>query len=162
MAALDGELSPEQTAKLLDDAPARYRAIAARNASGDASASMLVRLARSDPDAGVRAAALERLSVIEGEAAIEPLARGLGDPDSPVRQMAMHRLAALGEPALPTLLRVIDGNDPEAARAALASLSLVGSDASRAALLDVADTHSDKGLRALAGIALGRRLGNAH
>jgi HEAT repeat protein len=162
LAALDGGFSADRTTQLLDGAPARHREVAVRNATGKGAISLLERTSRSDPDASVRAAALERLAVLEGEDAVEPLARGLGDPDAPVRRAAMNRLAALGDPALPTLERVIDGNDPLAARTALASLSLMRSSAAQAALTEIADAHPDEGLRALAGVALGRPLGEAH
>lgn len=162
LAELDDGLSPERTRALLRDAPSRYREVAARSARGPESEALLRRLSRSDPDASVRTAALERLAELEGERAIDPLADALGDPEPEVRRTSVYALAALGEAALPTLLRVMDGNDPTAAQAALASMSLVNSPEAHAAMVDVADHHPDEGLRTLAAIALGRQVGHTH
>lgn len=160
LARLDGGLSPERTATLLERAPARYREVAARFASGPEADATLARLARSDPAPEVRARAIERLVERRGEEAIDSVVPGLSDPEASVRGAAVRGLGSLGAPAVSALKRVIEDDDPEAAKSALAALTINGSPAARAALLEVAETHPDEMLRTLAEIALGRSVGH--
>lgn len=160
LARLDGELSPERTAALLERSPARYREVAARFASGPQADATLARLAREDPAPEVRSGAIERLVERRGVQAIDSVVPGLSDPEASVRGAAVRGLASLGDPAVPTLQRVIDEADPEAAKSALAALALSPGPTARAALLEVAEKHPDAGLRALAEIALGQPVGH--
>jgi hypothetical protein len=160
LARLDGGLSPERTAELLERSPARYREVAARFASGPEADATLARLARSDPAPEVRARAIERLVERRGEEAIDSLVPGLSDPEASVRGAAVRGLGSLGAPAVAALKRVIEAADPEAANSALAALAINGSPDARAALHEVAETHPDERLRKLAEIALGRPLGH--
>jgi hypothetical protein len=162
LARLDDGLSPERSAELLAQSPPRYRVVAARFARGAQAEEQLARLVRSDPAPEVRAGAIERLVELRGEEAIDPVLSGLGDPASGVRRAAVMGLASLGAPAVPVLQQVTEGNDPEAARSAVAALALSRSPEARAALVEIAEGHSDEGLRALAQIALGRPVGHRH
>jgi len=160
LARLDGGLSPERVAALLERSPARYREVAARFASGPQADATLAQLARSDPAPEVRARAIGRLVERRGEGAIDSVLPGLSDPEPAVRGAAVRGLGSLGAPAVPALKRVIEDDDPEAARSALAALAINGSPDARAALHEVAETHPDETLRTLAEIALGRPLGH--
>ncbi len=77
-----------------------------------------------------------------------------------MRGAAVLGLGSLGAPAVPALKRVIEDDDPEAARSALAALAINGSPDASAALHEVAETHPDETLRTLAEIALGRPVGH--
>ncbi len=74
----------------------------------------------------------------------------------------MRGLGSLGAPAVAALKRVIEDDDPEAAKSALAALAINASSDARAALYEVAETHPDETLRRLAEIALGRPVGHRH
>jgi HEAT repeat protein len=78
-------------------------------------------------------------------------------------ELATSRAArfAEGEP-IPGLLQKLDSNDPDAARAAVVALHLTGSPVAAAMLAEIADSHRDEGVRALAAIALGRKIGRVH
>jgi hypothetical protein len=154
LARLDGGLSQERTAALLERSPPRYREVAARFASGPEADATLTRLARSDPAPEVRARAIERLVERRGEESIDSVLPGLSDPEASVRGAAVRGLGSLGAPAVPALKRVIEDDD------ALAALAINGSPDARAALLHVAGTHPDETLRTLAEIALGRPVGH--
>jgi len=156
---LDGVLSPDRTALLLEQPSAEHRARAARYASGPGASDQLVRLLRSDPSSEVRVAAIERLVALQGDDAVEPVLRALGDPDRAVRGAAAGRLAAIGEPALPGLRAVAWGNDLEASRSSVAALSFVGPEGHEL-LVEIAESHPDPGVRTLADIALGRPIGH--
>jgi hypothetical protein len=156
LARLDGGLPQAQTRRLLGDASPARRAVAARHASGPEAEPLLRDRVRSDPDASVRAAAVERLAELRGAAAADVLALALADPEPPVRAAAVQRLGALGDAAVPELRRVLDGGDPVAARSALAALSISPGSQARALLVEIADSHEDADLQRLAGVALGR------
>jgi hypothetical protein len=160
LARLDGGLSPERTAALLERSPARYREVAARFASGPQADATLARLVRGDPAPKVRARAIERLVERRREEAIDSVLPGLWDPEPAVRGAAVRGLGSLGAPAVPALKRVLEDDNPEAARSALAALAINGSPDASAALHEVAETHPDETLRTLAEIALGRPVGH--
>lgn len=158
LARLDGELPADSTRRLLADASPARRAVAARHASGPEAAHLLEERIRGDAAPEVRQAAVERLAELRGDAALDVLVGALGDPEPPVRAASMRALATFGASAVPALRRVLDGNDPVAARAALAALSLSPAPSARAALVEVADEHPDAELQRLAGVALGRKI----
>jgi hypothetical protein len=162
IAQLDQGLAPQQTARLLEGQPPRHRAVAARWASGPRAPDTLAQLARSDPAPEVRSAAITRLVELRGEHVAEDIVTGLSDPALEVRRAAVQGLGSLGDEAVPSLRQVVDANDPEAAQAALAALSLCGTASASAALNEIAAQHPDASLRALAEIGLGRPVGNQH
>jgi hypothetical protein len=162
LARLGGELGPERRARLLAARPAAYREVAVRNASGPGAAEELARLARSDAAPEVRAAAVLRLVALRGTDGLDGALGALHDSEAGVRGAAARALGTLGAAAVPGLRRVVDANDPEAARAAVVALHLTASPEAGAALVEIADSHPDEGVRALAAVALGRKIGHTH
>jgi hypothetical protein len=162
LARLGGELGPDGRARLLAAKPSGYRAVAARHLSGPGAADELARLASGDPAAEVRAAAVLRLVAIVGPAGLDGALGALHDREADVRGAAARALGTLGASAVPGLRQVVDGSDPEAARAAVVALHLTASDEAGAALVEIADSHPDESVRALAAVALGRKLGHTH
>lgn len=159
LARLDGELSAGTTERLLQT-EASYRAVAARHAGGPNSGDLLGRLIRTDPDAAVRSAAIERLLELEGRAALPRVATGLYDRELDVRMTAAQGLGSLGAAAVPELERTADRGDREAAQAAVAGLMLTESREGREALGRIADAHPDEAIRKLARAALGQPIGH--
>lgn len=162
LAALDSGVAPARAARLLSDASPAHREVAVRHASGPDARVELARLARSDPASSVRAVAVERLLALGGASAVEDGLSALHDPDPSVRGAAARALGSLGASAIPGLRRKVDSNDPDAARAAVVALHLTGSPTAVAALAEIADSHRDESVRALAAIALGRKIGHVH
>jgi hypothetical protein len=162
LAALDSGVAPARAARLLADPSPAHREVAARHASGPKAQLELARLARSDPASAVRAAAVERLVALGGDSALEDGLSALHDPDPGVRGAAVRALGSLGASAVPGLRAKVDSNDPDAARAAVVALQLTGSSEATAALAEIAESHGDEGVRALAAIALGRKIGHVH
>lgn len=159
---LDGGASGAGLAERLEQAPPEERLVLARHARGAGAEDTLARLLVADPAPEVRAAAAGRLAELGGQSALEPLLRGLADPEPSVRGASARWLAGLGEPAVPRLLQVVEGNDPEAASAAVVALGLSPAPEARTALAEISAAHPDESLRRLAQIALGRSLGDAH
>jgi len=155
-----GELPPDVTKRLLDG-DAADRAVAARFARGKDARPQLVELAISDADPNVRANAIQRLVVLEGEDAIGSALRSLDDADPAVRVAAARALATLGADAVGPLQSVVDNGSVEAARAAVAGLEATGVDG-QAALAQIAVHHRDAGVRTLARVALGGSLDTHH
>jgi hypothetical protein len=162
LAALDGEVAPTRAERLLASNDPAYREVAVRHASGPRAREELARLARGDPAPDVRAAALERLVAIAGSDALEDGLGAFHDPEPSVRGAAARALAGLGASAVPEIRRAADSNDVDAARTAVVALHLSGGPEAAAALAEVAESHPDECVRALAAIALGREVGHAH
>lgn len=162
LALLEGGVEGPRLEALLEHAPPAQRRVAARHASGPGAADTLAGLLRADPAPEVRVAAVERLAELGGEGALEPLLRGLADPEAAVRGAAARRLGGLGAAAVPRLQQVVDGNDPEAASAAVVALGLCPAAEARQALLEISSSHADPALRALAELALGGPLVREH
>ncbi len=162
LAALDEEVDPDRTERLLAASAPAYREVAARNASGPDAPELLARLSRSDPAAEVRAVAVERLVALGGISALDPALATLHDAEPSVRGSAARALGTLGASAVPGLRGVVDGGDPDAARAAVVALHLTGASEANLALEEIAESHRDEGIRALAEIALGREVGDRH
>jgi hypothetical protein len=162
LAALDAGVAPARAARLLAAPTAAHREVAVRHASGPGAAEELARLARSDPEPSVRAAAVERLVAIGASGALEEGLAALRDREPSVRGAAAKSVASLGAGAVPGLRQVVDGGDPDAARAAVVALHLTGSAEATQALAEIAETHRDEGVRTLAAIALGRKIGHTH
>jgi hypothetical protein len=79
-----------------------------------------------------------------------------------VRVTAAKQLGSLAASAVPELHRVAEGNDLDAARAAIAGLMWSGTDEGNEALRELAAEHPDDSVRMLADIALGRKTGDRH
>ena len=163
LAVLDGGLVPGEEVALLEaEASLEHRRVGARWARGPEAADLLAQVAREDPDPTVRSEALQRLVELEGTAAAERVAEGLYDPEPMVRATAATSLGALGDEALPELRAVVEYGSPDAQRAAVTGLMLTGTAAGSAALLEIAATHPDPGVRKLARVALGEDMGHKH
>jgi HEAT repeat protein len=162
LARYDDGLSAQQSAELTLQVSEGYRRIGARSASGERADDLLRSLLQSDPAASVRASAIERLVELRGDAVISSVVGALYDSDSGVRVTAAKQLGSLGASAVPELHRIADGNDLDAARAAIAGLMWSGSDAGSDALHELAAGHPDDSVRMLADLALGRKTGDRH
>jgi hypothetical protein len=160
---LDGELTPAQTLRLVSnpDSPA-HRAAGARYATGPESEKRLERLLRRDGAPEVRAAALTRLVELRGVDAIDRAVYGLEDEDPEVREAAIRSIGTLGPEAVQALREIVDSGSPYAAQGAVGALSLAGGEAGYRALVEIAETHPDEGVRTLARTALGRPIGHRH
>jgi hypothetical protein len=160
LALAAGAMPEADAAWLLAREDAAYRVVVARVAAGPDAPAVLRRLVASDPAAAVRAAAVERLVVLEGAQALPAVLPALADRDASVRSTAATSAASLGPAAVSGLQSVVDGTfppcagSPDAPRAAIVALSLAGGDG-RKALGGIATSHPDAALRKLAGIALG-------
>jgi HEAT repeat protein len=161
LARLDGQLSQESTERLLRT-EASHRAVVARFAGGPGSANLLGRLIRTDPDAAVRSAAIERLVELDGKAAMPRVVAGLYDRERDVRITAAQRLGSLGAAAVPDLQHVAEIGDREAAQAAVVGLMLTESPEGTEALGRIAEEHPDEAIRTLARTALGAPIGHTH
>jgi HEAT repeat protein len=99
----------------LSSADAAYRAVAARYAAKDATATLRTLLA-ADPAPTVRATAVARLVAIEGDAALPTLLQALYDPDPVVRNTAARAAGSRGAPGVGALRgAVFDHAEPAAA-----------------------------------------------
>ena len=158
LSALDGGLSADRVARLLESEDPAVRAVAVRNTPGTPAERRLARLLREDPDPRVRAAAVETLLAARGAAAVGPASAALFDGDAQVREAAVRGLANLGAAAVPTLEALVERRVEEEAKAPLAALALAGRPG-REALERIATSHPDDQVRALARAMLGREPG---
>jgi hypothetical protein len=161
LGALDGGLEESQAMTLLARRSAEARDAAARYARGPKAVAKLRTLVRDDADPTVRATAVTRLVSLEGGAALGDATRALGDPAPQVRQAAVRAAASLDPEAVEPLRDVALGNRPDAARAALAALALMGAEG-HLALAALAVEHPDESMRALARLAIGQDIGHQH
>lgn len=159
LGAVDGAVPREHAERLLEDSNPEYRLAAAQSLGGEHAGSQLRRLARQDPDARVRQAALRRLLALEGADALGSALDALRDPAPPVRGVAALALGELGEPALAGLRSTAYGNDPQAALASVVALERMGE---TEILAELAASHPDLAIRSAADIALGREIGHRH
>ena len=161
LGVIDGRLDDDVSERLLASQTPRDRETAVRHASGPRAQAMLRRLIRRDESAAVRAAAVHRLATLDGVDALPDLLRGLEDPAAAVRLASAKAAAGLGSEATAALHEMAMRDSSEAARAAVAALSMVGATA-RALLADLSTQHADAGMRTLATIAIGQPIGDRH
>jgi len=161
LGALDGGLDDDVVVMLLRDESTPTRVAAAEHASGPRAHTLLRDLLRGDPEPSVRAAAVTRLVALDGNAALSDATLALDDPSGEVRLAALRAAAELDPDSVESLRRIAFDGRPDAARAAVAALSLMGPEAHQA-LAEMAVAHPDEGLRNLAGIAVGQPIGDRH
>jgi HEAT repeat protein len=161
LGALDGQIVDERALALLASHDEEQRLAAARWARGDAAITRLRSLTRHDPSPSVRAAALRRLETLESIAALPEALDALDDPAPEVRRAAAESIASMGPVTIPDLRRIIDFENGDGARTAIAALGLMGESAARE-LREIAETNPDPGIRTLAEIALGLPIGHRH
>ena len=160
---LDGSLPASTTRALGSKSPPEYRAAAARYASGPEAEKQLAITLSRDPSPEVRVAALERLITLAGGRVPEAALIALGDPHPIVRSTAIRELGSLGPDVIAELRDVVnEGQNLAAARSAVAALVLTRTPEAKTVLAEIADDHSDPGVRSLAAIALGRDVGAQH
>lgn len=138
-----------------DGRPAMRAAVAATTTNG----SRWTKLS-TDEDAAVREAAAARPVPDGGSLAL--LEPSLSDPEPRVRIAAARTLAAHGDDAVPLLQRVGMESTSPARETALAALGLISSADASQAISTIARDHDDAGMRALAELALTRKLGDVH
>ncbi len=140
--------------------PERYEAARGLRKLGPAARPALGALAHAlkDENAFVRleaGRALVEIGITEDE--MPALVERLGPADPDTAQLVAEALAGLGAPAMPPLLKLLDGKDDRARRAALVAVGLMGRHAAPGAplLLDLLKSE-DAGTAKLAGEALRR------
>jgi len=161
LAAIDGGLDDGRALALLRAGSEEARLTAARWARGPKARAALRRHLVDDPSPAVRSAAVRRLVAIEGKGALEDATRALDDPEPDVRLAAVESIARLDPDAVATLVDITDRGRPDAARAAVAALSMMGDEA-HLALAEIARDHADAALRELARVAIGLPIGERH
>ena len=157
---LPGGVASDRLTVLLA-APSPAQRAAAAGAATPAQRDRLAQLARNDPAPEVRSAALRRLVRVEGPDSLETLLATFSDREPTLRAEAAQLVAGLGPAAVPRLREVALGWPDPAPRTAVVALGLVNSADASAVLRELADTHPDPTVRALAGVAIGRPLGHA-
>ncbi len=159
-AALSGGLPASLFSEMSRSISEAERLAAAQWAAGPRAKAQLRGRLSTDRSPAVREAALRRLVSLEGAAASDHLVLGLGDVAPNVRRVAVESLASFGPPVLPELRRAVDRGSSDASVAAVAAISLIPGEAALGELQDLADNHSDPAVRAIAGVALQRPLGD--
>jgi len=110
-------------------------------------------LALQDTDAEVRAAAARALGWLQEPAAVPHLLRALREAHEGMRRAAADGLAALGAPAVPALIPLLEDRDPAMRRAIAAVLARLR-DVRAVPALVAALQDRDEGVRAAAAAAL--------
>lgn len=154
LAEIRGGLPAARVEALLESKDGALRAVAARYATGAVVERALPLLARSDPDAAVRIAAVETLAAtrtVWGRDACLPV---LADRDPPVRAAAAAALGRLGDAAVPALEHAAR-RTPAQAAGAITALSLAGT-SGVAALRRLQQDGPTESVRDLARFALGQ------
>lgn len=161
LGALEGGLDDALAVPLLQSGSVEARAAAARQASGPRARKLLRDLLRDDTEPAVRAAAVTRLVELDGAAALGEATGALADPAPEVRLAAARGSARVDPEAVEPLRDVALRGSPDAARAAIAALSLMGAEA-HVLLAEFAAAHPDAAIRTLARIAIGEPIGHDH
>lgn len=155
---LDGGLPADRSAALLRSRDPKLRIVGVRFVATAKAEEELVGLLRNDPAPTVRAAAARELVARRGAAAVDDVASGLFDAAPDVRAAAAQALASVGEPAVPTLLRLTLERTGSETHGPIAALALAGP-AGGSALVEVAASHRDPAVRKIARFALGEAPG---
>ena len=158
---LPGGVGAERLAVLLGSPAAAQRAAAASLASAT-QRDRLAALARRDPAPEVRRAALRRLATLDGPGALDTLLEAFSDGEAEVRSEAAQLAGGLGADVVPRLRDVALGWPDPAPETAVLALRLSDATAAAPVLRELADEHPDPRVRGLAGLAIGRPLGDVH
>jgi len=158
---LPGGVAAARLPDLLADSSAAQRAAAASVATS-AQRDRLAALVQTDPDVEVRRAALVRLAALEGSGALEPILGAFSDREASVRSEAARLASELGGEAVPRLRDVALGWPAPAPETAILALRFSSAADAEPVLRELAEGHPDARIRALAGLAIGRPLGDAH
>ncbi len=154
LAELDGGLEPPTVERLLADERASHRVVGARYARAEVAERTLPRLARTDPDPSVRAAAAVSLAATRTTWGLAVAIEALADPAPQVRSASSKAIAELGAVAVPALRAEIE-RDSASAPGAIATLALMGR-VGHPVLVEVARRSESERLRGLALLALGQ------
>jgi HEAT repeat protein len=156
-------MEPETARALLSRDDPRLREVAVRYGGEAVRSAELRNLAIGDPDPGVRAAALTALVGRLELGALEDALVALGDPDPLVQATAAQALARWPDQAVPRLRETLlaGRRTPQELRPVAMTLALSGVEGA-SVLEEVAKTHEDPQLRALARLALGRLDADEH
>jgi len=157
LADLDGGLPEATLRRLLASDDAEVRAVAAGRSAGTTLEARAGELARRDPAAVVRAAAVRSLVATRRPAHIELAFEALSDAAPEVRTEAAQGLGALGSEVVPRLRAMADASSGRDAAGALTALAYAGPEG-RAALREIARTHPDPGTRQAARLFAGEPL----
>jgi HEAT repeat protein len=131
------------------DQGARIAAAETIAAIGPPAAAAADRLAAglNDPDGAVRAAMARALGEMgpAAEKGVDPLIAHLTDSDEAAREAAFETLVAIGDPAIPSLVKTLTSDDPALRQRAVAALDAIDanwprSDSARKALGHFTDT----------------------
>jgi hypothetical protein len=159
LGAIDGRMPDEIALELLASDSIEHRLAAARWANGEKGLEQIRHLLRWDSDAGVRAAAVQRLLELESIDGLDDAIRSLEDPASEVRLAAIQSIATIDPEAIRDLKYVVETGSLQGARSAIVTLSMMGVEAHKL-LYEISEQHPDKSVRALAGVAVGKPLGH--
>jgi len=155
LAALGAPLPAEELSERIADKDPEIRKIAVRELfqrRGTAAIAEAGRIAATDPDEGVRLAAVELLGATKSPDAIPPLERVYGGESWPVRQVATRALLEIGgEPARQSLLRLVFApGSVDAQRYAVAALLISGVKFDDPIMQKIQKEHPDESVRELA------------
>ncbi|RIK99155.1 MAG: hypothetical protein DCC71_20520, partial [Proteobacteria bacterium] len=150
----DGGIPAETVKQLLSSADPAVRAVAVRWAVGTSEEPRAIAAVRSDPDARVRAAAVEAVVATERDDALEAGFAALFDRAPDVRLAAGQALGRRGGDVVPRLRQLALAKKGQEASGPLGALAFAGPEG-QAALLEIAHTHSDENTRGLARLLLG-------
>jgi HEAT repeat protein len=124
------------------DADTRWWAVRAIAAISDARVPGLLLRALADPQASVRQCAILGLRQHPDAGCIAALARALGDEDPLVADLAVGALEAIGEPAVPALLDLMEKGAWAVRLKAVRALAMIGDERSIPALFAALDEDS--------------------
>lgn len=148
----------DELAGTLHHGSPRHRAAAAEDLGRSRSPAAVTALsaALTDEREDVRVLAARGLAHIGDEAAVGALATALTAPTRWALAMVADDLVVLGGTAVPALLRIVHGSDPQAAAAAARVLGEIGDERATEALSDLMRCAGDVDGRARAAAALGK------
>jgi hypothetical protein len=155
VAAIDGGLDAERLRALLAGRDAGVRAVAVAWAVGTPEEPTARRLARSDPVAEVRAAAVRALLDDRSPDALEIGLEALFDSDPAVRAQAAQSVARYGPEVVPRLRELALSRSGAATAGPMAALALAGP-AGLDVLRELSHEHPDEDAQAMARLMLGR------